>query len=132
MIKEEKVDGFKRFMRFGYDLIENHLNPESRIKVENMNADVLLLAAKDDDCWPSDVAVRRMAEIFRAKKYGHRVEFHIYEKGSHALTDGITDMSFSAKFLFKHMIPAEKKYLKECEEARQDSFKRIIKFIEEW
>ena len=30
------------------------------------------------------------------------------------------------------MIPAEKKYPKECEEARQDSFKRILGFIETW
>ena len=36
------------------------------------------------------------------------------------------------KFLFKKIIPAEKNYPKECEEARQDSLKRILKFIEEW
>lgn len=124
--------GLNRFMRFGYDLIENQLNPDSRIRVENMNADVLLLAAKDDDCWPSDVATRRMVEVFKEKNYCHRVESHIYEKGSHALVDGISDMSSGTKFLFKHMIPAEKKYPKECEEARQDSFQRIIKFIKEW
>lgn len=129
-----KADGYgiKRFMRFGYDLVEKELNPESRIEVENMNTDVLLLAAKDDDCWPSDVATKRMVEVLVANNYPHRVEYHIYEKGSHALADGISEMSFSAKLLFKHMIAAEKKYPKECEEARRDSFKRIIKFIEEW
>ena len=47
-------------MRYGYDLIQDRLVPESRIKVENMRADVLFLAVKDDDCWPSDVAVSRM------------------------------------------------------------------------
>lgn len=36
------------------------------------------------------------------------------------------------KILLKNMIPAEKKYPKECEEARKDSFKRITEFIEEW
>lgn len=36
------------------------------------------------------------------------------------------------KLLVKTMIPTEKKYPKECEEARQDSSARIIKFIEEW
>jgi hypothetical protein len=30
------------------------------------------------------------------------------------------------------MLPAEKKYPKECEEARQDSFKLILKFLDEW
>ena len=124
--------GLRRFMRFGYDLLEPNLNKDSRIKVENMNADVLLLAAKNDDCWPSDVATSRMLEVFKEKNYRHRVESYIYDRGSHALVDGMDEISGITKFLFKFMIPAEKKYPKECEEARQDSFKRIIKFIEEW
>lgn len=60
------------------------------------------------------------------------MEWYIYEKGSHALTDGLNEMNGMTKFLMKAMIPAEKKYPKECEEARQDSFRRIIKFIGEW
>ena len=39
---------------------------------------------------------------------------------------------YKNKFQFKRIIPAEKKYPEECELARQDSLKRIIKFIEEW
>lgn len=92
MAKKAEGYGIRRFMRFGYDLIESNLNPESRIKVEKMNADVLLLAVRNDDCWPSDVATKRMLEVLRESNYGHRMEA----------------------------------------EARQDSFKRIIKFIEEW
>ena len=37
-----------------------------------------------------------------------------------------------AKWAFKHLLPAEKKYPGECEQARKDSFKRILTFIEEW
>ena len=33
---------------------------------------------------------------------------------------------------FKNMLPAEKKYPRECEEARQDSFRRILAFLEGW
>lgn len=130
--KKAEGYGIRRFMRFGYDLIESKLNPESRIKVEKMNADVLLLAARNDDCWPSDVATKRMLEVLRESNYGYRMEAHIYDKGSHALVDGMNEMNGFTKFLFKLMIPTEKKYPRECEEARQDSFKRIIKFIEEW
>ena len=36
------------------------------------------------------------------------------------------------KWAFKNMLPAEKKYPKECEEARQDSFRRILAFLEGW
>lgn len=127
---KNKVYGLKRFMRYGYD--NNPVTEESRIKVENMHADVLFLSVKDDDGWPSDIAVPRMVKILKDANYKYRVDYHIYEKASHALTDGLDDLSGTARWTFKHMLPAEKKYPRECEEARQDSFKRIIKFIEEW
>lgn len=132
MAKNAEGYGLGRFMRFGYDYISDSLNPNSRIPIENMNADVLFLAAKEDDCWPSDVAVPRMLKVLEECNYPHRVESHIYEKGSHALADGLNEMSGMAKLLLKTMIPAEKKYPKKCEEARRDSFTRIIKFIEMW
>ncbi len=132
MAIETKGYGIRRFMRFGYDYMSKSLNPESRIKVENMNADVLLLAIKDDDCWPSDIAVSRMLKVFEEAKYSHRVKSHIYEKGSHLLADGMDSMGKVKKILLKNIMPAEKKYPKECEEARKDSFKRITEFIEEW
>lgn len=132
MARKAEGYGLKRFMRFGYDYMSEYLNPYSRIKVENMNADVLLLAVKNDDCWPSDVAVPRIIEILKNNNYPHRVKAHIYAKGSHALVDGMDEMSAFTKLLSKAMIPAEKKYPEECGRARQDSFVRIIKFIDEW
>lgn len=124
--------GLAGFMRYGYDLTRDWLNPEARIRVEDMQADVLLLAVRDDDCWPSDEAVPRMVEVLKNAGYPHRVESHVYEKGSHALTDGLDSMSGFAKWALKHMITAEKKYPRECEEARQDSFRRILAFLEKW
>ena len=126
----DKRYGLKRFMRYGYD--HNPVTEESRIKVENMHADVLFLAAKDDDAWPSDDAVPRMIKVLRDADYQYRVEWRIYDKASHALTDGLDEMSGYAKWALNHMLPAEKKYPKECEEARQDSFKLILKFLDEW
>ena len=132
LAKNAEGYGIRRFMRFGYDLMSESLNLDSRIKVENMNADVLLLAVEDDDCWPSDIAVARMLKVFEEQNYSHRVEYHVYEKGSHALTDGIQSYSVMTRFIMKMMIPAENRFPKECEEARQDSFARILKFISEW
>lgn len=124
--------GLARFMRYGYDLTRDSLNPQARIRVENMRADVLFLAVKDDDCWPSDEAVPRMVKVLKEAGYPYRVEAHIYERGSHALTDGLSSMGGFAKWALRHMIPAEKKYPRECEEARQDSFQRILAFLEKW
>ena len=127
---KDKRYGLKRFMRYGYD--HNPVTEESRIRVENMHADVLFLAARDDDAWPSDIAVPRMVKILEENNYPYRVGYHIYEKASHALTDGIDEMRGYAKWAFKNILPAEKKYPEECELARQDSFRRILAFLEEW
>ena len=73
-----------------------------------------------------------MVKILEENHYSKRVEWHIYENGSHALADGMDQMSALTKFSFKLMVPAEKKYPKECDETRQDSLKRILRFIDEW
>lgn len=127
---KDKKYGMKRFMRYGYD--HNPVTEESRIRVENMHAEVLFLAVKDDDAWPSDEAVPRMMKILQDNDYPYRYEAHIYEKASHALTDGLDEMTGYAKWALNHMLPAEKKYPKECEEARQNSLRRILEFIETW
>ena len=127
---KDKRYGLRRFMRYGYD--HNPLTEESRIKVENMHADVLFLAAKDDDAWPSDIAVPRMMKVLQEANYPYRAEAHVYEKASHALADGLDEMTGYARWAFQNLLPAEKKFQKECEEARQDSFRRILKFLEEW
>lgn len=127
---KDKRYGLARFMRYGYD--HNPTAEASRIKVEDMHADILLLAAKDDDCWPSDTAVSRIVKILADAQYPYRVESHIYEKASHALTDGLDEMTGYAKWALHHMIPAEKQYPEACEQARQDSFKRILGFIDTW
>ncbi|MCR4696758.1 MAG: hypothetical protein K5654_05545 [Lachnospiraceae bacterium] len=127
---KDKKYGLKRFMRYGYD--HNPLTGESRIKVENMHADVLLLSVVDDDGWPSDEAVPRMMKVLEESNYPYRFESHIYEHASHALADGLDEMTGYAKWAFKLLLPAEKKYPEECEAARKDCFKRIIRFLEDW
>ena len=127
---KDKRYGLKRFMRYGYD--HNTLTEESRIRVENMHADVLFLAPKDDDAWPSDEAVLRMVKVLKDNRYPYRLEWKIYDRASHALSDGLDELSGSAKWALKHMLPAEKKYPKDCEEARQDSFRRVLDFLNKW
>lgn len=51
---------------------------------------------------------------------------------SRDMPDGLDEMSGYAKWAFKNMLPAEKKYPKECEEARHDSFQRILSFLDGW
>lgn len=115
-------------MRYSYDIAD--YTEESRIKVENMKADVLMLAPNTDDCWPSEKAVPRMEGILKKNNYPYRVKAVMYEKGSHVLGYWEQDRKF--RKILKMMCPIEKKYPSECEEAREESTQEILRFFEEW
>lgn len=124
----DKHYGLKRMLRFYYD--KNPLTEESRIRVENMKADVLLLASENDDCWPAEIASRRIEAMLKKNSYPYRVKTVIYEKGSHAVGNMIS--SEKMRKALRTMMPAEKKYSQECEAARIDSVKQIKIFLREW
>ena len=113
--------------RYGYDTSEE--TEESRIKVENMKSDLLIMAPKWDDCWPSEQAVPRIERILKENKYPYRVKAIIYEKASHYLG---AEVSEDMMKLARKVLPTEKKYPEECERARKDSVKQVLDFLEEW
>ena len=115
-------------LRYYYD--KNPLTEESRILVENMKADILLLASVNDDCWPAEVSAKHVEEILKKSNYPYRVKTVIYEKGSHAIGSMLRNEKVRKKLT--SMLPAEKKYPKECEEARIDSVKQIESFLKDW
>ncbi|MDR0220730.1 MAG: hypothetical protein LBI54_04915 [Lachnospiraceae bacterium] len=121
--------GLRRAMRYGYDHIVPI--PESRIKVENINGRVLMLASENDDMWCSEVATRRMEKVFQENSFPHKYECIVYEKASHLLGN-IKLKGLKYPLLFRLMLPAEKKYPRECGQARVDSTKRMLEFVEEW
>ncbi len=124
----DKNYGLKRLLRFYYD--NNPLVESSRIKVENMKADVILIASENDDCWPAEISARRVSGILKKSNYPYRLKAVIYEKGSHAVGGKLDDEKMKKKF--SKMLPAEKKYPEECEKARADSVNQIKKFMAEW
>jgi hypothetical protein len=128
-IKNNPNYGLRRAMRYGYDHIVP--TPESRIKVENINGCVLLLAPENDDMWCSEVATRRVEKVLQENNFPHKYECIIYDKASHLLGN-IKLKGLKYPLMFKLMLPAEKKHPLECEQARIDSTNRMLKFIEEW
>ena len=127
--KCKKQKGYKMIHtgRYGYDTSEE--TEESRIKVENMKSDLLIMAPKWDDCWPSEQAVPRIERILKENKYPYRVKAIIYEKASHYLG---AEVSEDMMKLARKVLPTEKKYPEECERARKDSVKQVLDFLEEW
>lgn len=130
----KKQRGFKmcHIMRYAYDTSDE--NEASRIKVENMKSDLLIMAPTQDDCWPSEQAVPRIERILKEKNYPYRVKAILYENASHML--GVDANNFFSnpflKVLGKVSMPIEKKYPKECEAARKDSRQQILDFLKDW
>ncbi len=127
-IKRDKSYGSKRALRYIYD--HTPLNDEAAVPVENMHADVLLLASENDDLWPSGEAVRRMSERLEKNNYAYEVRTHIYDKGSHILGISADLSSKKNRFLYKNL-EAFKNDPDGAKEALLDSLEKIISFLKE-
>lgn len=127
--RKNKKYTLKRAMRYVYDI--NPPLPSSRIQIENMKADLLLIAAQDDDFWPADEAVLRIKEMLSKSNYSYRVKSIVYEKASHLLGI-IPTLNPFKKILIQATIAAEGRYPKECENARKDSEREILTFLAQW
>ncbi len=125
--KQKEYD-LPHIMRYSYDIAD--YTEESRIKVENIKADILLIAPRIDDCWPSGIAVERIEKILKEKNSPYRVQKTIYEKGSHAL--GYWKFDKKLQKALPMICPIEKKYPSDCEQARKDSTNEILEFLKEW
>lgn len=126
--------GKKRLIRYIYD--NNEILSESRIKIEDMHARALLLAADNDDMWPSEQTVCRAKQIFESNNYQYKVNTHIYPKASHILGVSFSKypriMKFFVSVILRKSILAECMYPSECDTAREDSVEKIKSFLEDW
>ena len=76
-------DFFKGFSM----MLENQQNPsEAEIKVERINAPILLISASRDEVWPSTLMCNRMIKRLEESDFQHFHE-HIVLKGSHTTFD---------------------------------------------
>ena len=121
--RRQDAEHHNEFLRSFYE--NATLTEESRIKVENMKADALLIAPERDSQWPSPTAVRRITQKLRESGYLYRVKTVIYPHASHLLGTLPPES-------WKKAFPAEKKWPEECNAARKDCFEQEFRFLEEW
>ena len=121
--RKQDTQRHNEFLRSLYESAT--LTEASRIRVEDMRADVLLVAPERDNEWPSPAAVRRMEDKLRAVKYPYRVETVIYPHASHLLGTNPPEA-------WKKAFPAEKKWPTECNESRKDCFDKEFRFLAQW
>lgn len=136
--KRDPRYGAKAMNRFYYGECFPNRTDKSRIKVENIRGDVLLIGPKYDDTWPSDEANIRMAQRLTEVNHPYRHAFVMYEKGSHCLgmlpdtlcADGKSPEA--TKRLLAKMMTMEAKYPEECSRARADSWAKLVDFFQTW
>ncbi len=122
--------------RFYYNECFPDRTEKSRIKVEDINGDVLLLTPGYDDTWPSDQAAPRIMTVLGAHSFAHRYEHVVYEKGSHCLAmpeSSLQSIGGEEKLqkMLARFLTMEKKYPAECKQARQDSWRKLVEFFYE-
>lgn len=124
--------------RFYYNECFPDRTEASRIKVENIHGDILLLAPAYDDTWPSDAAVPRMMQVLEDAQFPYRHESVIYEKASHCLAFPPDCLQLDEKSvddsqkILARFLTMEKKYPAECRQARQESWDKLVSFFKEW
>ena len=134
--KKDPRYGSKAMNRFYYNECFKDRTEKSRIKVENIHGDVLLMSPGYDDTWPSDKAFPRIMKILDEKGFPYRHEYAVYEKGSHCLAMPEEQMVMIGsdekirKALGK-FITMEAEYPEECKQARKDSWARLVDFFRE-
>ena len=111
------------FLRSLYENAD--LTEESRIRTENMRADLFMVAPERDNEWPSPDAVRRIRKRLDDSDYPYRVKAIICPHGSHLLG---TEPPESWKKAF----PAERRWPAECNEARKNCFEEELSFLKAW
>ena len=121
--------GEGRFCRYIYD--RNTTIDKSRILVENINADVLLVAPEDDDMWFSKRAVLNMESQLKSAGCRHRVRASVYENASHVLGCSIDYKSRWGRYA-KKTLPYIKQHKKEALEAAKESRMEILQFLRDW
>jgi dienelactone hydrolase len=76
------LSGRERFLK---RLQDRAALSRAEIPVERIDAPLLLISAKDDQLWPSDLFAARVVERLKARGFTHPVEHYSYENAGHQM-----------------------------------------------
>lgn len=122
----DKRYGMHRLLRYVYD--NNKFSASPSLPLENISTNILLLASKNDDCWPSDEAVSRIVDRISSTSNPNTIEYHIYEYGCHNLGGNMTMNGFTG-IKMRLLMKSWKTHPKECQDCIKDSRQRIVDFF---
>ncbi|WP_249030141.1 acyl-CoA thioester hydrolase/BAAT C-terminal domain-containing protein [Tannockella kyphosi] len=117
-----------KYHEFGFrkqyiEVLEKNKCEENTIKVENINGPILLLSAKNDAQWCSEIMSDHIIKRLKEKCFPFFYKHENYEIASHILCPVDT---FSKK-----VYKVERKFPLECEYSRKRAFEETLNFLKE-
>lgn len=117
-VKEHNV----RLLYF-FDEWDKKGTEENEIPVENICGDILFLTSTHDESVPARRDAKLLVNRLKRKQFQYNYQHINSEKGSHNL--GYFPVN-------NNMLPREKRYPKECQEAREETLRIILKTLDKW
>ena len=111
------------------------LQEEEKIRVENIQGDVICIGAKDDVLWDTCRYIRRMEKRLEEKPHSCRFKALLYEHGTHfAFPESMLKIMLpvGGSLLVGAAFQAGRKYPKECRETRRDLDRKLRQVLKEW
>ena len=111
------------------------ITEDEMIKIEKIHGTLLLIGAEDDVLWDTAKYIRRMKQRMKERSHTCRLEFVIYEHGTHFVFPESmlkTMLPVGSGLFMKLAFQAARKYPKECQSARRDIDRRVRNAVAEW
>lgn len=111
------------------------LYEQEMIKIEKINGMLLLIGAEDDVLWDTAKYIRRMKQRMKEHPHTCRLEYVIYEHGTHFVFPGSmlkTMLPVGSGVFMKLAFQAARKHPKECRSTRLDINQRVRNAVAEW
>lgn len=127
-IKTNYIKNFIKNRELGFaehysEIISKQKNEENTIKVENINAPILLLSAENDALWCSKQMGEHIIKRLQEKEFKYTYRHIVFPYASHILCP----IKPKRRLAFK----IERKYMKECNASRKNALKITLNWLSE-
>ena len=116
-------------------VLEKVADIKEMIKIEKIHGTLLLIGAEDDVLWDTAKYIRRMKQRIKERPHTCRLEFVIYEHGTHFVFPESmlkTMLPVGSGLFVKLAFQTARKHPKECRRARLDIDRRVRNAVAEW
>ena len=111
------------------------ITEEEMIKIEKIHGTLLLIGAEDDVLWDTAKYIRRMKQRMKEHPHTCRLEYVIYEHGTHFVFPESmlkTMLPVGSGIFMKLAFQAARKHPKECRRARLNIDQRVRNAVAKW